>query len=46
MLSIGQCDNSIAAHIRRAAFKFAQIGLEDVEIALNERDVKVIFLLI
>ncbi len=33
---IGQCDNTIAAHSRRAALKFAQIGLEDVEIAMND----------
>ncbi len=28
---IGQCDDSIAAHSRRAAFKFAQMWLVDVE---------------
>ncbi len=28
---IGQSDNSIAAHSRRAAFEFAQMWLEDVE---------------
>ncbi len=33
---IGQSDNSIADHSRRAAFKFAQIGLHDVEIAQND----------
>ncbi len=33
---IGQYDDSITAHIRRAAFKLEQIGLHDVEIALND----------
>ncbi len=33
---IGQCDNSIAGHSRRVAFKFAQIGLEYVEIAISD----------
>ncbi len=33
---IGQYDDSITAHIRRAAFKFAQIGLDGVEIALKD----------
>ncbi len=35
---IGQYDDSIAAHTGRVDFKFAQIGLGDVDIAMNKRD--------
>ncbi len=35
---IGQCDDSIAAQTGRVDFKFAQIGLDDDDIAMNKRD--------
>ncbi len=35
---IGQYDDSIAAHTGRVDFKFAQIGLVDVDIVMNKRD--------
>ncbi len=40
---IGQYDDSITAYITRTAFKLAQIGLHDVEIALNDTGCIAIF---